>query len=56
MSKTEVSTMLQMPAMESIGTDIANKYLNKIGAKIRAHEILVVENCNGITNVAYSEI
>lgn len=56
MSKREVSTMLQMPAMESIGTDIANQYLNKIGAEIRAHKILAVEYRSGITNEAYSEI
>jgi len=44
LSKTEVSTILQMPAMESVGSDITNRYLNKIGAEIGAHEILAVED------------
>lgn len=42
--------------MESVGIDITNHYLDKIGAEIGAHEILAIEDRSGVTNDAYSTI
>jgi hypothetical protein len=41
--------MMKYPTMQSVGTNITNQYLDKIGQEFGAHEILAYCDRNGIT-------
>jgi hypothetical protein len=55
-SKTELLSMLKSPTMQSMGTDITNQYLDKIGQEVGAHEILACCDRNGVTQNRFNAI
>lgn len=54
--KVEVNSMMETPALQSVGVGITNRYLEKIGTKVGAEEILGVLDDSGITQSAYSRV
>lgn len=56
LSKIEVNSMLETPALQSVGVGITNRYLEKIGTEVGAHEILGVLDDSGITQSAYRRV
>lgn len=48
--------MLNSSALKSVGIDVANQYLDKIGARVGAHEILAMCDISGITQQGYASI
>jgi len=55
-SKTEVKSMLNSPTLKSVGIDVTNKYLQKIGAGMGAREILATCDRSGITQEGYTSV
>ena len=55
-SKIEVKSMLNSFALKSVGIDVANQDLDKIGARVGAQEILATCDISGITQQGYASI
>lgn len=53
LSKREAATLIDEPRMRSVGTDIANGVLKKIGTEIGADSMLAVCDMAGVSQEAY---
>jgi hypothetical protein len=56
LSQTEVSVICEDPKLESVGVNMTNKYLNKIGERVRPCDVLETCDRNGITHNGYEAI
>lgn len=56
LSKTEVKSMLETPALKSVGIDVTNMYLDKIGEAVGVPQILGTCDRSGITQDGYAAV
>lgn len=54
LSRTEVGTLMTLPAFKTVGVRMANFYLNKIGEKVGTRSVLQTCDESGITQAGYN--